>query len=67
MQTVTQIYCPNCGHHAERYHLESERLVRTQCPSCDYLMITCAVTGKVVEAYAPGIAIAAPVAISSSR
>jgi hypothetical protein len=51
---VTQIYCPNCGSHAERQYLEAD-LLRTQCPSCDYLMITCATTGKVIEAYAPGI------------
>jgi hypothetical protein len=35
------------------------RLVRTQCGVCDYLMITCATTGKVVEAYAPGISVPA--------
>lgn len=56
MASLSQhVCCPNCGKPAERFHLESEQLTRTQCPSCDYLMITCARTGKVIEAYAPGI------------
>jgi ssDNA-binding Zn-finger/Zn-ribbon topoisomerase 1 len=55
MQTVQIVRCPNCGSHAERHPLESNQLIRTQCPSCDYLMITCSKTGKVIEAYAPGI------------
>lgn len=50
-----QVHCPNCGHLAERYHLEADHLVRTQCGACDYLMITCSKTGKVIEAYAPGL------------
>jgi uncharacterized Zn finger protein len=57
MQTIQQIYCPNCGASAERYHLSNVQVLRTQCPSCDYLMITCTRTGKVIEAYAPGIPI----------
>ena len=52
---VQRVHCPNCGSHAERHHLMSDRLLRTQCPSCDYLMITCADSGRVIEAYAPGI------------
>lgn len=51
-----QFICPNCGSSkAERYYVADLELIRTQCPSCDYLMVTCASTGKVVEAYAPGI------------
>ncbi len=54
--TRVEICCPNCGNaKAERFHLAKEQLTRTQCPSCDYLMITCSQTGKVIEAYAPGI------------
>jgi ribosomal protein S27AE len=52
--TVQQVRCPNCGSYAERHHLDDMDLQRTQCGSCDYLMITCAATGKVIEAYAPG-------------
>lgn len=51
---IQHVHCPNCGSDAERHYLTQERLVRTQCSSCDYLIITCAGTGKVVEAYAPG-------------
>jgi hypothetical protein len=57
IQTVIEICCPNCGSCAERQYLEADRLIRTQCPTCDYLMITCAQTGRVIEAYAPGIAV----------
>lgn len=53
---MTKIHCPNCGSSAERYHLEADQLTRTQCATCDYLMITCTRTGAVVEAYAPGYA-----------
>lgn len=53
--TSHQVHCPNCGQLADRHHLEQNQLVRTQCHHCDYLMITCATTGKVIEAYAPGL------------
>ncbi|MGA7933481.1 MAG: replication restart DNA helicase PriA [Kovacikia sp.] len=52
---VMEVCCPNCGRCAERHYLVSEQLIRTQCSTCDYLMITCSETGKVIEAYAPGI------------
>ncbi|HIK16752.1 MAG TPA: zinc ribbon domain-containing protein [Leptolyngbyaceae cyanobacterium M33_DOE_097] len=52
---ITQIFCPNCGSHAERHHLEEDGLIRTQCHACDYLMITCDKTNRVIEAYAPGL------------
>jgi len=53
-RTITQVRCPNCGSLAERHHLLAEQLTRTQCSVCDYLMVTCAVTARVIEAYAPG-------------
>ncbi len=53
--TVLAVRCPNCGDLGERHYLEDDHLTRTQCPSCDYLMVTCSKTGRVVEAYAPGI------------
>ncbi|MDA0266384.1 MAG: replication restart DNA helicase PriA [Cyanobacteria bacterium] len=49
------VNCPNCGRNAERHYLPESTVVRTQCPECDYLMITCHDTGRVIEAYAPGI------------
>jgi len=55
LNTIVAIHCPNCGSHAERHNLVEEQLTRIQCAACDYLMITCARTGKVIEAYAPGI------------
>lgn len=52
---VQIVHCPNCGSHAEREHLSAPAVIRTQCPACDYLMVTCAETAQVVEAYAPGL------------
>lgn len=52
---ISTIYCPNCGSLAERHHLASSHLTRTQCEVCDYLMVTCDRTGRVIEAYAPGV------------
>ncbi|MEB3291679.1 MAG: hypothetical protein VKJ24_00825 [Synechococcales bacterium] len=47
--------CPNCGATAERHCLTTQALLRTQCESCDYLLITCCQTGRVIESYAPGV------------
>ncbi|MBW4622161.1 MAG: replication restart DNA helicase PriA [Cyanosarcina radialis HA8281-LM2] len=55
MQRIQRICCPNCGSRAERHHLDLQELTRTQCPTCDYLMIACSRTGRVIEAYAPGL------------
>lgn len=57
MQTLQAIRCPNCGSHAERYYFLNRKQSQTQCPSCDYLMVTCTRTGRVVEAYAPGLSL----------
>lgn len=54
-----QIRCPNCGSYAERLLLtnnENNKITQTSCPVCDYLMINCLITGRVIEAYAPGLA-----------
>lgn len=55
MITKQIIYCPNCGDRAERFHCSSTKILRTSCHHCDYLLVQCADTGKVIEAYAPGI------------
>lgn len=55
MNRKQSVRCPNCGSQAERHHLEDMRLIRTQCHACDYLMITCSETGRVIEAYSTGI------------
>jgi transcription elongation factor Elf1 len=54
-QIVQTVHCPNCGSHAERHYLLDSQLTRTQCPACDYLMVSCSLTAKVIEAYAPGL------------
>jgi len=50
---VQYVHCPTCGSSAERYYLAAEGRVRTQCSHCDYLMVMCEKTGRVIEAYAP--------------
>ncbi len=51
-----KICCSNCGsRQAERHYLQEQELIRTQCADCDYLLITCAATARVVEAYVPGV------------
>jgi DNA-directed RNA polymerase subunit RPC12/RpoP len=57
MNHIERVRCPNCGSHGERHHLTDQNLLRTQCPQCDYFMLTCSVSGKVIEAYAPGLSI----------
>jgi len=55
MRITQEVRCPNCGSHAERLYSIKTHITQTQCPVCDYLMINCSRTGKVVEAYAPGL------------
>ena len=52
---IEKIHCPNCGKPAEREYFKNKTIVQTSCPSCDYFMVN-TLTGRVVEAYAPGIA-----------
>lgn len=49
------VHCPNCGCLAERNYHSINSQIQTECLSCDYLMVMCADTGRVVESYAPGI------------
>ena len=55
MRIIQQVCCPNCGSKCERHNIFERKISRTQCATCDYLMINCTLTGKVIEAYAPGI------------
>lgn len=51
---VQRICCSNCGcSAAERHYLPEYRIIRTQCGTCDYLLVM-GEGGKVIEAYAPG-------------
>ncbi len=72
MSIIQSVHCPNCGKFAERLYLPLLAQVQTQCGACDYLLISCTRTGKVVEAYYPGLDYQQPSAssnhsISSSR
>lgn len=57
VQPTQKVRCPNCGSYAERHYITKQRLnlTQTECRSCDYLLVNCSQTGRVVEAYAPGI------------
>ncbi len=55
MQAYQIVHCPNCGGLAERHHCQEQRLTRLQCSLCDYLLVTCTQSGRVIEAYAPGL------------
>ena len=64
MYTTQIVRCPNCGDEAQRHFYSgfhathwqcaSNQITQLECHSCDYLMVTCSVTGKVIEAHAPG-------------
>lgn len=49
-QTQT-VRCPNCGSHAQRNYYANNQTIETTCPTCDYLMVSCSQTGKVLESY----------------
>ncbi len=55
MNKTQKIYCPNCGSDAQRHYYRYNKITKTTCPVCDYLMVNCSQTGKVLESYAPGI------------
>lgn len=62
VDTIQAVHCPTCGRAAERRYSAKSMQVRTQCSSCDYLMVTCAKTGRVIESYAPSFS---PMAFSA--
>lgn len=55
MSIIQSVRCPNCGKFAERLYIPLLAQVQTQCAACDYLLISCTRTGKVIEAYYPGL------------
>ena len=55
MNIKQKIYCPNCGRTAEKHQCSETSIIRTSCPECDYLLVQDFHTGRVIEAYAPGI------------
>lgn len=60
MQPVETVHCPNCGSFAERRYSPTQQRIHTACDQCDYLLVTCAWSGRVFEAYAPGIPAGTP-------
>lgn len=60
VNVVQTVHCPTCGSLAERRLMSScqtsigEYCIRTACPSCDYLLVSGSLTGRVLESYAPG-------------
>lgn len=67
MSKIQIVRCPNCGSCANRHFVNDEQstnnrystqeIIRTECSTCDYLMVMRSVDGSVIEAYAPGISI----------
>lgn len=55
METRQTIHCPNCGSFALKSKLPQQNLISISCPACDYLIIHCPDSAKVLEAYAPGL------------
>ncbi|HHP7232317.1 MAG TPA: replication restart DNA helicase PriA [Xenococcaceae cyanobacterium] len=55
MPKIQNIYCPNCGDRATRINLLKAKITQTSCPHCDYLLVQCSETARVIEAYAPGL------------
>lgn len=65
MHSIEKIHCPNCGSFAQRHHFSGldgaefgcpkSLAVRIECDACDYLMTTCELNGRVVEACAIGV------------
>ena len=66
MKDNYNICCPNCGNSSahQRFFVSAtankcskELVSQIECPACDYLMVTCAVDGRVLEAYSPGLSV----------
>lgn len=64
MEKNHHVCCPTCGSsNAKRRHFIStdarkcpgQLVNQVECPACDYLMVTCAVDGRVLEAYSSGL------------
>ncbi|GAB4535542.1 MAG: hypothetical protein Tsb0014_22590 [Pleurocapsa sp.] len=61
MEITYVVSCSNCGNLATRRYFTSNevnhsqcpkgRVIQTECPVCDYLMVMCSLSGNVIEAY----------------
>lgn len=47
------VHCPNCGNLGlrQQFLLEHEVCTETACPVCDYLLVSCHRTGRVLDSY----------------
>lgn len=50
-----KVNCPNCGCDAEKIKNFTKNITEIACPECDYLLVKYSDTGRVKEAYAPGL------------
>ena len=57
MNNIQKVRCPNCGNYAEKRYFIKQDITQISCSICDYLMINITTSGKVIEAYAPGISV----------
>ncbi len=55
MDLIQRIRCSNCGSYGQRRYLQNKKTIQTSCSNCDYYLEIGSETGKVIEAYAPGI------------
>ena len=61
MNHTYAVRCSDCGSLALRSHLTSPsgvanrsseiQTIKTECPSCDYLLVTCFASGNVIDAH----------------
>ena len=54
MERTYTVRCSDCGSLALRTHLinyPNNPRTKTECPSCDYLLIICSDSGKVIDSH----------------
>ncbi len=69
MNHTYTVRCSDCGSLALRSHLISavegtnscpeSQTIKTECPSCDYLLITCSANGNVIDAHSSNTSVIA--------
>lgn len=55
MKILETVRCPNCGQYAKKQVMGVSQVRSISCYHCDYLLISCLNTGRVLESYAPGL------------
>jgi len=69
MNHTYNVRCPDCGGLALRSHLintvkcvnscPENQTIKTECPSCDYLLIICSANGNVIDAHSSSTSVIA--------